>query len=177
MKPHGTPVASFILSELHTRLNQDGPVAFLAVNGRGILAPGVQIPNEWWDRKRLVYHMEVDKPQVTAEGVLAIEFRCRCAPEHTEEMKDLVHAKVRELLEREIVPPLLIQLGMLSWRERDVKPLPPVTEPFGTPVDWGPPPVPMEGVEDLVLGEVGAHGMLASEQRVARRPRVRVIDT
>ena len=105
MKPNGTPVASIILSELHTRLDTDGPTAFLAVTGRGIMAPGVVIPNEWWDRKRLVDHLEVDRPQVTAEGVLAVNFRARCFPEHLEEMKDLAHAGIRELLEREIVPP------------------------------------------------------------------------
>jgi hypothetical protein len=171
MKPPGTMVASVILSELHTRLNQDGPVAFLAVNGRGILTPGVQIPNEWWDRQRLVEHMEVDTPQVTAEGVVAVEFRCRCySAANIEAMKDLAHAKIRELLEREIVPPLLLRLGTTSWMERDIKPLPPVTHPFGTPVDWD--------ERDLVLRTAADQDKLASDRRIAvKRPRVRVVDT
>jgi hypothetical protein len=174
MKPPGTLVASVILSELHTRLNQDGPVAFLSVFGRGILAPGVQIPNEWWDRQSIVGHMEVDRPQVTAEGVLAVDFRCRCEPEHIEEMKNLAHSSIRELLEREIVPPLLLRLGATKWTERNPEPLPPVTEPFGTPVDWDD--------EELVLHGVTDQGMLASDRHVVdggepRRPRVRVVDT
>lgn len=175
MKPSGTPVASIILSELHTRLDQDGPTAFLAVTGRGIMAPGVVIPNEWWDRDRLVERMEVDRPQVTADGVVAVNFRCRCGPQHIEIMLNLAKAGIRELLERELVPPLLLRLGLATWVQADLKPLPPATHPFGTPVDWD-----MAGIgHDLGLHEVSNNGMLTSMEGgvTARRPRVRVVDT
>ena len=54
--------------------------------------------------------------------------------------------------------------------ERDIKPLPPVDRPFGTPIDWGQDQV-------LALHQVADNDMLAIEQRVVRRPRVRVVDT
>ena len=55
MKPNGIPVASVITKEIHVRLRDvDKDKPYLEITGHGTLAPGVVIPNEWWDRARLV---------------------------------------------------------------------------------------------------------------------------
>ena len=140
MMPPGTPVASVILSSFHTEPSGDALGPYLKVYGSGVLAPGVVISNEWWDRTSLLVGMEVSKPAPTNEGhVQAINFQARCALHHIEELRDLVDSGIRELIEREVVPPLLIKLGMMGWPYSE-QPLLPVTSPFGMPTDWDPPP-------------------------------------
>jgi hypothetical protein len=188
MKPPDTPVASVIISELHAELRDKGLAApCLMLSGRGILAPGVVIPNEWWDRPQLVTNMElVGPPQVTAEHVLAVDFRARCLAEHVSALHAVFMAGPREQIEREIVPALLIAIGIgRSKAVAQAKPLPPVTRPFGMPVDWAEP-----AACAVLQGAVEA-GMLASDKVAAllsapaepavavrtRSPRIRVVDT
>jgi hypothetical protein len=182
MMPPGTPVASVILSSFHTEPSGDALGPYLKVYGSGVLAPGVVISNEWWDRTSLLVGMEVSEPAPTNEGhIQAINFQARCALHHIEELRDLVDSGIRELIEREVVPPLLIKLGMMGWPYSE-QPLLPVTSPFGMPTDWDPPPQikprtrravlhdlvklsigQPEGVDrDRVLQEAVEHGMLAN---------------
>jgi hypothetical protein len=181
--PPGTPVASVILSELHTELRRQAKAdPYLRIMGRGVLTPGVVIPNEWWEHERIIERMEVSRPQKTTDGVLAVDFRCRCLALHIDTLLDLIETGVRELIEREIVPPFLLALGMSpwAWSKGFDNPLPPVTKPFGTPVDWDSTVQlrPLKSVmrdliklaagnndgidRDLVLQEAADNGMLAS---------------
>lgn len=178
MRPSGVPVASVILSELHTELRDLWPTPFIFVWGRGVLTPGVQIPHEWWDREQIIKYLEVERPRSNADGLLIVTFRGRCEMDKHDELRTLMDHKMRELLEGEIVPPLLVQLRLMPWEDCEAQPLPPVSHPFGTPVDWE--PVPAAG-SDLVLRQVADQGMLTSDQLAdppskPRRPRVRVVD-
>jgi hypothetical protein len=180
MTPPDTFVASVILSELHLNPVSDGDTWDIQVSGRGTLAPGVVVPNEWWDRPSFIDKMQVDKPRCNKHGIYTVNFWCSCRPEHADEIRKLVDAGVRELIEREIVPPLLAKLALV-W-SGSLDPLPPVSHPFGTPVDWDPPIEPVRRsraaiIHDLVrlsvsqppsiprdqvLQEAAEHGMLAN---------------
>ena len=131
--PIGTPVASIILSSVNLELQREHGGDYLLVTGWGILAPDVVIPNEWWDRPRLITHMQADPPKAAENGTLVIHFSGHC--DHVNELHKIYMSGVREDIEREIVPPVLIAMGMMRDVMGKPMPLPPVSWPFGTPVE------------------------------------------
>ena len=92
------------------------------------------IPNEWWDRPRLIEHMEVARPEPRPGGLLVIEFKGRCY--QCTEMAAIFDANRREEIERVVVPSVLEALTTARWNVADAAPLEPVSRPFGTPTEW-----------------------------------------
>jgi hypothetical protein len=116
-------------------LGPDGIPTYPVV-GRGVLAPGMVIPNAWWGRPRLVRGVEVSEPKARADGMLGVEFWGWCWAKDFARLRELIDGGARELVEREIVPAIIEALDAAGDLAKKLGRTPAV----GQAVDWGPSP-------------------------------------
>jgi hypothetical protein len=141
MKALDAPAVSVMLEEVQLGIEPvvgpDG-VPTYPVAGRGVLAPGMVIPNAWWGRPRLVHFVEVSEPdRARADGALGIQFWGRCRAQDFAQLRALIDGGARELVACEVVPAIIEALGAAGELAAKLGRTPTV----GTAVEWGPSPM------------------------------------
>jgi hypothetical protein len=139
--PFATPAVSVMLEEVQLGIEPTaGPdgIPTYPVVGRGVLAPGMVIPNAWWGRERLVRGVEVSEPdKARADGMLGLRFWGWCRAQDFAKLNALIEGGVRELVECEVVPAIIEALGAAGELAAKLGRAPVAV---GTAVDWGPGP-------------------------------------
>lgn len=101
-------------------------------SGAAVITPGVRIPNVWWAHRSAFRLLQVSQPRVDPGGILRVSFSGEVPASVVDRLAQPTGE--RDVIEREIVPDILVRLGMMPGPHHKAAPLPP-KEPYLAPAE------------------------------------------